>query len=197
MPLCPPLATGLCTCTITSEQFWYLCTWVTHTGWDGKDNLKPGFPMKRKFSWKFSFVFCKHFREISHFSTKTNFEKGITKTVWNFVKIKKRKISHFHSTNGMRKNAKIFAKRCSLQKPYLNHNDFSLWMAYSMIWQRNKKGFFLNLFLNNLLVYCRIFVTYCAVVIGWFLKNQFSKSSLQNKYSMRILTIEFALLLNK
>ena len=54
---------------------------------------------------------------------------------------------------------------------------------------------FLNLFLNNLLVYCFHYIFRRRYWILFF--NRFSKSSLKNEQSMRILQIEFALLLNK
>jgi len=56
---------------------------------------------------------------------------------------------------------------------------------------------FLNLFLNNQLVYCRIFTSFFGVVTEWFLKTNSSKSFLKNEQSMRIVKIKFALLLNK
>ena len=57
--------------------------------------------------------------------------------------------------------------------------------------------FIFLLFLNNKLVYCRILTTFFVVVIKRFFRNRFLKSSLKNEQSMKILKIEFALLLKK
>ena len=57
-----------------------------------------------------------------------------------------------------------------------------------------------KLFLNNQLVYCRIFTSFFSVVTEWFLKANSSKSLLKNEQSMsivKIVNIKIALLHRK
>ena len=84
-----------------------------------------------------------------------------------------------------KKSTEMFVNNETVQKP-ITENLFSTIIV----------NFFLNLFLKNQLVYCKLFTTFFVVVIEKCFKNRFSKLSLKMQ-SMRILMIECALLMNK